>query len=313
MAKTPAQFKQEYEKFDAETIKGFSELLKLLKGTDAESTERWTALAVAFLLRRRTQASRLAQRQYSQYRNSLNVPGRMPQARGPRPLESRRLEESLKTQVLVPFYQADRLASELSEDDSFLETSIREEANRRALVQGAGTASRYAQEAYLTQMEDLSDDDPESSRFRRIPSADACWWCLMLSTRGAVYISADTALSSHDLCRCSALPDFGANDSPEEAKAEELWKSVEDDGFTGKKATEEFKRRAGGGKTRPPRKDSGLPTLDSDGRNSKDADVPTERLQRALAALEKSLEKFDSKASRSRIDQLRAELATRNT
>jgi transcription elongation factor Elf1 len=42
------------------------------------------------------------------------------------------------------------------------------------------------------------------ARWRRIPSADACPFCRMLSINGAIYKSETTALASHDWCKCEA-------------------------------------------------------------------------------------------------------------
>lgn len=54
-----------------------------------------------------------------------------------------------------------------------------------------------------------SSRDPRSTGWKRVTSADACKFCVMLAGRGAVY-SADTCrFASHDHCKCSAEPAFG--------------------------------------------------------------------------------------------------------
>ncbi len=41
-------------------------------------------------------------------------------------------------------------------------------------------------------------------RYRRVASPGACSFCLMLATRGAAFMSQDTAVAGHDHCNCSA-------------------------------------------------------------------------------------------------------------
>ena len=51
--------------------------------------------------------------------------------------------------------------------------------------------------------------DPARARWYRATSAKACAFCAMLATRGAVYRSSESALRSHNHCRCLAVPVFG--------------------------------------------------------------------------------------------------------
>lgn len=63
--------------------------------------------------------------------------------------------------------------------------------------------------------------DREAKAWARIPEPDACYFCAMLSTRGAIYKSEETAgreansqfigegdFKFHDHCRCHAIPVF---------------------------------------------------------------------------------------------------------
>ena len=53
--------------------------------------------------------------------------------------------------------------------------------------------------------------DRERVRFARYASANACPWCRVLATRGAVYRAADLAVKGHDNCHCIAVPERGNN------------------------------------------------------------------------------------------------------
>lgn len=50
--------------------------------------------------------------------------------------------------------------------------------------------------------------DPERVRWYRATSAKACAFCAMLATRSATYRSSESALRSHNHCRCLAVPVF---------------------------------------------------------------------------------------------------------
>lgn len=52
--------------------------------------------------------------------------------------------------------------------------------------------------------------DRKAHAWARIPEADCCYFCAMLSTRGAVYRTEETAsFEAHDHCRCNVEPLFG--------------------------------------------------------------------------------------------------------
>lgn len=53
----------------------------------------------------------------------------------------------------------------------------------------------------------LSNAERENVRFSRYASANACPWCRVLATRGAVYRSQQSAVKGHDNCHCIAVPD----------------------------------------------------------------------------------------------------------
>ncbi|MFB9777417.1 hypothetical protein [Brevibacterium otitidis] len=59
--------------------------------------------------------------------------------------------------------------------------------------------------------------DPGKPRYRRVPEAGACGWCMMLATRGHVYTK-DTVGGAHkrfhDRCKCSSEPQYPGEELP---------------------------------------------------------------------------------------------------
>ncbi|MFD8789276.1 VG15 protein [Streptomyces vinaceus] len=75
------------------------------------------------------------------------------------------------------------------------------------------------------------DNDPGALAYMRVTDGNACYFCVMLASRGAVYRSKSTAGHSqirkfHPNCGCSAVPIFSRKyDYPQETKdAVALWK-----------------------------------------------------------------------------------------
>ena len=122
----------------------------------------------------------------------------------------------------------------------------------------------------------------------------------MLIGRGPVYKSEGSgSFRSHDHCHCKAVPVFGSDTGWTEQSADlaRLWKSS--DG-----SLRDFRRiYTGAQEGRPvtPRRVKSVGEVT--------AAIPIERRLATLAALERSLAKFDSPATRRRIDELRAEIA----
>lgn len=51
----------------------------------------------------------------------------------------------------------------------------------------------------------------EHVKYARHASANACGWCRVMATRGAVYHSEEAAVKGHDRCHCVAVPDREGN------------------------------------------------------------------------------------------------------
>lgn len=92
----------------------------------------------------------------------------------------------------------------------------------KALTQVQGAAQRLVTNTGRKALVEAVDTDPEAAGWRRIPSsADACAFCRMMSIRGPVYKSEQTAgraadsdfvghgrFKFHDHCECTAIPVF---------------------------------------------------------------------------------------------------------
>ena len=104
--------------------------------------------------------------------------------------------------------------------------------------------------------------DAKAKGWARVPNADACAFCLMLATRGAVYASARAAgrrdattkwadakgyiNSFHPNCRCHVEPVFGVYEPTARVReAQALW-SASTKGKSGKAALKAFRRAVEG-------------------------------------------------------------------
>lgn len=59
--------------------------------------------------------------------------------------------------------------------------------------------------------------DPGKPRYRRVPEAGACGWCMMLATRGYVYTKETVGGAHnrfHDRCKCSSEPQYPGEELP---------------------------------------------------------------------------------------------------
>jgi hypothetical protein len=82
----------------------------------------------------------------------------------------------------------------------------------------AQRAVRHAEQAGRETAIRVAGTDPRATgRWARMPHGDTCGFCLMLVSRGHVYASDRTGgFRAHDVCRCTAVPDYG--DGPEAAE-----------------------------------------------------------------------------------------------
>lgn len=82
-----------------------------------------------------------------------------------------------------------------------------------------GSVQRYVQQGGRNTLARNMDADPAKPRWARAPSgADTCAWCRILSSRGAVYLSEQSAggLDNdwHDDCNCQPVPVWHGQQEP---------------------------------------------------------------------------------------------------
>ena len=137
-------------------------------------------------------------------------------------------------------------------------TAVVEDAVRASVADLYGTVTPESEQAALDKLNaeaeklvldygrqaitDTVKADKRAKGWARVPNADACAFCLMLATRGAVYSSARAAgqrdattkwadakgyiNSFHDNCRCTVEPVFGVYEPTARTRdAQALWKS----------------------------------------------------------------------------------------
>lgn len=100
-----------------------------------------------------------------------------------------------------------------------------EAAAQQGFVRASGAAGRLVLEGGRQSLLETVEADPERPRWRRVTSGDACHFCAMLASRGAVYASDRTAgFQAHDFCTCSVEPAFaGSEDPPTTRRFRALW------------------------------------------------------------------------------------------
>lgn len=99
-----------------------------------------------------------------------------------------------------------------------------------ALSRLSGSVTRLVLQPARQTVAQSTVRDPARPRFARKPDPDACDWCLMLSSRGAVYLSEQSAGEMndyHDRCRCEPVPVFRDDDLPEvNRRLHDEWQQV---------------------------------------------------------------------------------------
>ena len=82
--------------------------------------------------------------------------------------------------------------------------------------------------------------------YRRVTSGNACAFCSMLASRGAVYSQRGASFEAHDGCSCSPEPVWDIGPEPEEVtRLRKLWRESTA-GLSGKDALNAFRRALSG-------------------------------------------------------------------
>lgn len=82
-------------------------------------------------------------------------------------------------------------------------------AMNTGFVTSSGAASRIALQGGRDTVIGTVRNDPKAVGWSRLPSPDACDFCLMLSDRGAVYSADSVDFAAHDHCACTAVAQYG--------------------------------------------------------------------------------------------------------
>lgn len=113
----------------------------------------------------------------------------------------------------------------------------------------AKASSRHALAAGREVVDTALRADPAARGWLRVTDADPCWFCAMLASRGAVYLSQRSASTRggtdepyHDGCACQAEPVFRTAVLPETSQRfAALWETSTA-GLSGKDARNAFRR-----------------------------------------------------------------------
>lgn len=216
-----------------------------------QSLPTFTA-AVAYQVRSHAQGSAtLATWQYRQQRAAAGAgSGFTPRPAAPPPVEQIAQIVGWATQ---PLWNGDVLAEPLSDAGS--------SAIADAKARLAAAAERLVLDAGRGTILDSVQADPKAKGWARIPEPDACYFCALLATRGAVYkrASFDVAnarfkgegvAKTHDHCRCHMEPIFTAYEPSARVREWEAQYAQATRGTSGAAARRAW-RRAYEGRTAP--------------------------------------------------------------
>lgn len=170
----------------------------------AKARNSWPALRLALTALVRDRASMsaaLATRYYADSRALAGVPGRFNAV--PSPLPAPQLIDGTADSTGVgAFLHAIKTGQPV------------ERARTNAGVQLSGSTSKLVLDAGRQTVQQAVLDDFEALGWARVTDAKPCAWCAMLSGRGPVYKSEQTAsFQAHDHCACMAAAVFSRDEA----------------------------------------------------------------------------------------------------
>lgn len=192
---SPAEVTETYRQANLALRAGMlRDLLRLWPALDwanlADTYPAWLAATANLIDRERALASGLAAGYLEAFRGASGVTGTEPVLAGPAVAEQ--VATSMRVTSLVAYRVARRAGMSPAQ-------SI-----QSAFVQSSGAASRLALDAGRDTV--LATARADGARWRRVTSANACDFCVMLAARGAVYREDTAGFRSHDHCACIAEP-----------------------------------------------------------------------------------------------------------
>lgn len=202
------------------------------------------AIAGAFGQRSSAAAVALAADYYTDLRDSVNAAGRysVPIIEAPAMADIERKIDEASSALLA--------STEAVVDDLYYA-----EIMAQIEAEVAGAVQAVAADTGLDELFEAMGNDREAKGWARVVRPGACSFCRMLATRGPVYRTRYTAnFRAHDVvngrggtCQCTAEPLFNAYEAPAQVRADTaLWEQIEREGFRGRDAMVEFRRRIEG-------------------------------------------------------------------
>lgn len=193
-------------------------LLKLWPTLRAESLDltfpAWALSVGQLIIARRAMSAGLASQYLTAERFASGVPG-APTIVNAGQADAAQIATSLRVTSLVAVKQ------------SMLAGQPVPQAMANAFVQSSGAATRIALDGGRETVVQSMQVDPAVTHFRRITSAHPCAFCALLASRGAVYLSAESAGENnryHDHCSCVIAPVYGRHQpTAQERRDRELY------------------------------------------------------------------------------------------
>lgn len=118
-------------------------------------------------------------------------------------------------------------------------------AERRALVEASGAASRHVLNGGRESLLTVVDADATALGWARVTDGDPCYFCAMLASRGPVYKTrAQAAFQPHDHCACTVEPAFSREAAwPGRGREfQQLWNDLIRGRYSGKDAIRAWRR-----------------------------------------------------------------------
>lgn len=116
-------------------------------------------------------------------------------------------------------------------------------ASDTVMTRVVGAVQRHARNGGRSTILGAIQRDPAVSGYHRVTAAKPCYFCAMLASRGAVYVTQRSAsFKPHDHCACTAEPAFKPGSAPARSREfEDLWRQSTK-GTSGKESLRAFRR-----------------------------------------------------------------------
>ena len=213
----------------SETVREFMEVWPVWTPGDPRSFDTLVDATLPLVeLRRRTSAG-VASDYYRAFRTAEGVGGEA----------TPRLGDSVeRDRVAASLYATGQAQHRRSVAAGFSSQAARQ----NTLVTVTGAVARHVLDGGRETLLRSTAADGRTEGWQRVTAGEACSFCLMLASRGAVYGEDTADFQSHDHCVCSAEPRYSGSQMPEESRrARDLWRETTR-GLSGDEARNAFRR-----------------------------------------------------------------------